>query len=455
MRTSYRTTCTLLALAMAACGCHSNGSGAGAELAANLGLDMANIAGFVITQGAGGASASPTALHPQNDQSSGGGGGGATETQLYALNKDGSLTVVTVTAQGSSSTTVTPLALFDTATYVLIDYMGVSHDGDTCNFVAARKADGALYCVTAPGVATSDMAQRADDYGTLVQADATGNLVWINHDEGVTLLNLSDPAAPTQTTPVGAASSNPNQPATDGPYDMAVDAAGDALLSDDHNGGGWTRVFFPTGGFFGISDTLEGCLVAGGASSPDVFYFYKDTGGSASNPTGLWELTPAAGSTFTSTQITVTDEVSPPDNPPAFGCQAGVVTAGSDVLMTSADARILDVSAGAANVLEAAPLAKITQAAACDASVFLLGPDANGNGGVVRYDLAGAAFTTLVTPGAYALTTMAVSPGCDVTFYGQRASDGAYILGTIPAGSDQVTVNATGFPPVVQIARIN
>ena len=76
------------------------------------------------------------------------------ESQVYALNKDGSLTVVTVTASGSATSDVTPLALFDTQTYLLIDYRGVSHGGEQCNFVAARKADGALYCVTAPGVAT-------------------------------------------------------------------------------------------------------------------------------------------------------------------------------------------------------------------------------------------------------------------------------------------------------------
>ena len=40
-------------------------------------------------------------------------------------------------------------------------------------------------------------------------------------------------------------------------------------------------------------------------------------------------------------------------------------------------------------------------------------------------------------------------------FYGQRAADGAYILGTIRAGNDTVTVDATGFPTVTQIDRIN
>ena len=452
------TTSALLTLVLAATGCHSNGVGAGGEMASNLGIDMANVAGFVITQGAGGASASPQSLYPQGDQGGGAGGGGAVENQLYALSTDGSLTIVTVTTTGSSSTSVSPLALFDTATYLLIDYMGVFHDGDQCNFVAARKADGALYCVTAPGVATPDMAQQTDDYGTLVQSDATGNLVWINHGEGVTLLDLGDPSAPTQTTPVGVAASNPNQPVTDGPFDMAVNAAGDALLSDDHNSGQYTRVFFPTGGFFGVNDSLENCVVAGGASSPDAFYYETTTAATALNPLGLWELTPAAGNTFTKATVPVTDTVTPAGDSDAFDCAAGILMAGSDIFLTTdvpPGNRLLDIAGSTANVLAADVLAKITQAGACDASLFLLGADASGNGGIVRYDLAAGAFTTLVTPGAYALTTMAVSPGCEVTFYGQRASDGAYILGTIPAGSDQVTVNATGFPAVVQIQRIN
>ena len=117
--------------------------------------------------------------------------------------------------------------------------------------------------------------------------------------------------------------------------------------------------------------------------------------------------------------------------------------------------QIMDIADDATTTLTVDVLTTLTQVGGCDASLFALGTDASGNGGVVRYDLAGGAFTTLVAPGAYALTTMAVSPGCDVTFYGQRAADGAYILGTIPAGSDAVTVNATGFPTVTQIDRIN
>lgn len=58
-------------------------------------------------------------------------------------------------------------------------------------------------------------------------------------------------------------------------------------------------------------------------------------------------------------------------------------------------------------------------------------------------------------PGAYALTKLDVSKTCEVTFYGQRAADGAFILGNIPAGGTVVTVIATGLPTVTQIQRIN
>ena len=50
---------------------------------------------------------------------------------------------------------------------------------------------------------------------------------------------------------------------------------------------------------------------------------------------------------------------------------------------------------------------------------------------------------------------MSVSPAGEVTFYGQRASDGAYILGNIPADSTEVDVIAIGFPTVTQIERID
>jgi hypothetical protein len=78
---------------------------------ANLGVDMAKVAGFVLTQGptASGTSAltGGVPLHVE------GTGDADPTSQLYTLNKDGTLTIVTVTQGGSSDTDVTPFAVFE------------------------------------------------------------------------------------------------------------------------------------------------------------------------------------------------------------------------------------------------------------------------------------------------------------------------------------------------------
>ena len=446
------TTCAL-AMAMAALGCGNNGSGgggtgtgtAGGQLRANLGIDLANVAGFVLTNGAASATASEAPFHTEGLSSD----GGSAASQLYALNADGTLTVVTVTDEpdggtSSSSSSATPLAVFDTKTYVILAYDGVMHGQDECYFVAARKIDGALYCVPVAnnGFYSYGQGQQNTAAGSPLQADATGNVVWVSHANGVTLLDLADPENLTQSTLVGSnvQGGGGTGPLT-GPFSMAVNDAGDALLANFVNSGPYTRVFFPTGGFYDASGTAAYCVVSGASSNPGDFYYTTD------GPPTLVKLA-AAGSTFTKTTWSSPDFIS---------CEVGTATVGSHVFLTGGEQadEIIDLAVDTPTPLVLTALATISQLAACDASLFVLGADASGDGGIVRYDLAGSAFTTLVAPGDYALTTMAVSPGCEVTFYGQRATDGAYVLGTIPAGTDAVQVVATGFPAVSQIQRIN
>jgi hypothetical protein len=441
------TTCALAMMAMAAQGCgnHDNGGGGGpgvgaAQLRANLGIDLAKVAGLVLTSGE-----TTSAFHTEGY----GADAGSAVSQLYALNADGSLTVVTVTEEpdggtSSSSSSVMPLAVFDTKTYVIVAYNGVVHGQDDCYFVAARKADGALYCVPVAnnGFSSYGQGQQNTSAGVPLQSDAAGNLVWINQANGVTLLDLTDPANLTESTLVGqnVQGGGGTGPLT-GPFSLAVNAAGDALLANFINTGPYTRVFFPSGGFFDASGTAAYCVVSGASSNPGDFYYTTD------GPPTLVKLA-ATGSTFTKTSLSSPDFIS---------CSVGTATVGAHVFLSGGGQpdEIVDLAADVPATLTVSALATITQIAGCDASLFVLGADASGAGGIVRYDLAGSAFTTLVAPGDYALTTMAVSPGCDVTFYGQRASDGAYILGTIQAGTGAVQVDATGFPAVSQIQRIN
>ena len=87
---------------------------------------------------------------------------------------------------------------------------------------------------------------------------------------------------------------------------------------------------------------------------------------------------------------------------------------------------------------------------------MILGTDISGNGGIYRYTVgSGTTFTEVLHPGDYTVTSMVVSTTGDTTFYGQRASDGAKILGNIAAGTQTVTVVSSGLPSVQQLMRMN
>jgi hypothetical protein len=114
------------------------------------------------------------------------------------MGADGALTVVTVTKSGSSSATVTPAGAFDTPLYVLFAYYGVTHDGATCDVIPARKADGALYCISLDCDSCA-FDGELDTYWSMIQADQTGDLIWIDHAGQLTRVDMTDPAHPAQT----------------------------------------------------------------------------------------------------------------------------------------------------------------------------------------------------------------------------------------------------------------
>ena len=70
---------------------------------------------------------------------------------------------------------------------------------------------------------------------------------------------------------------------------------------------------------------------------------------------------------------------------------------------------IVDVEHDTPTVRSVDALSTITHIAGYDAALFILGTDANGNGGIVRYDIATSTFSTLLAPGAYAIDAVDVS----------------------------------------------
>ena len=278
-----------LACLLVACGGHNKSSNE--KLKANIGIAMSNVEGFVITQGASTAS---MGIAPQ----------GSGNSKLWAMLKEGTLEPITLTEGGGSMPI--PVAIFDTKTYVIFAYSGLGYGAKTCNLVPVSKADGSMYCVDAGDTFHSDDHEFGQFWG-VIEADATGNVVWESHGGKIIRLDLADPNHATESVQISGEEQGCSQ---------AVNGAGDDLVSCmGSQNGVFTRVLKVGGGFFNASQNLGGCVVAGTPANPDDFYFIDETN-SGGNVNELTKLTrsPSDGS-FTKTDLGQIE---------SFGCQAGI-----------------------------------------------------------------------------------------------------------------------------------
>lgn len=146
-----------------------------------------------------------------------GGTSPATVSQLYALQNDGTMTVVSVAEVPDGGTVATsaqirPLGVHDTVKYTLLQYsvlggddryVGVrvrAPDGSStqCPFVAARKSDSALYCV--PRSSRPFCEPREGEVVhfavKLFEADVSGDLIYMNSCTGLGRLDFASPSSP-------------------------------------------------------------------------------------------------------------------------------------------------------------------------------------------------------------------------------------------------------------------
>jgi len=429
-----------LALACLFTGCRSsgtsNGGGSSTELRANLGLDFSNVAGFII---ASGSRATPA---EQGDD------GGAQPNQLYALGKDDSLTVVTVTELsdgGSSSTsqTVEPLAVLDTTALLFLAFENVTHEGALCSLIAASKSDGALFCITDGPPPTVFLGGWAPPYGASIASDATGDLVWSDLPNQLVRYQLDDGGL-TSSQPLGSAGD---------PEAQAVNSDGDDLIvsGDVGSQAAYTRVMLADGGIADVSALAAMCVVAGPASDAEAFYYLLNVGPTSDDAQWV-RLAKTSSTVFTPNVLGVVGWAD---------CGEGLVSTSTHFFLTgdveSRAAQVVDIVGGTATRLtvEAFVGGTISRIAGYEDALFILGTDSTGSSGLVEYEIATGTFTTLLAPGAYNITTMDVSSGGEVTFFGQRESDGAMVLGNLPAGATTPTIISTGLPGVTQIQRIN
>jgi hypothetical protein len=247
---------------------------------------------------------------------------------------------------------------------------------------------------------------------------------------------------PSSTQPVDSSLTN-NQRASE----FAVNAHGDALIlyTSQVN---LARLQRNNGGFQNLSTQWTACATRGFGSNPTDFYFLDGVGNTSGPPLMAWtRLT--KGTTFTRTEVG------------QFGingnasCSAGLVRT-PDAVYTAMGTTLYKLGESAVSSVPIPTLTSVKHISGISGAIYLLGNDGAGNGGILKFDTASSVFSTLLVPGEYALSgTMEVTGAGDITFHGQRASDGANVLGRIPAGSTTVEVISTKFAAVTMLVRLN
>lgn len=465
-----------LGLALTACGDHKDKKGDGdgptpeqsgpggpsSELAANLGVDFAHVAGFVIgpAQGAG--------LD-----------GGSTSDVLYTLNDDGTLTVTTVTTtqpsgpeSGTATATTTtttetavPLAVYATPKYVFFKYQHVAYQKKDCGFVAARKADAALFCVNIVGKqggAASDVE---------LATDATGDAVYVFGMAAVTQGQASPQAFSLFrldfTDPGNAQQQVVFDGATDGQIqEWLVNPAGDVLVrllppgTNDPSQTSVLRVYKRAGGYVSEAQGHLNCMTPGADSAPNDFHYLQDSDAENGIKATLFRL--KADGAFIAPGTVAFEEIQrvgsgAADDPASVvgvGPCSSYAKAGGDVFITTSftttgkpvtaliDLVPKDDAKPFAIAVPAFDGGKITRAYGSPSTLVVAGTSSTGSTGLARYDLTAKTVATLVEPGTYDIATVAVGAGGTVTFGGRRAADNARVVGTIAAGGSEVKVVA-------------
>lgn len=435
-------------------GPHNDG-GNSPQLKTNLGIDLSSIKGFVIAP-----VTVPGAVVAVAD---------TTVDQLWTLNADGSLTIVTVTTtidgDGMSTSTdsqrAVPRGLFDTPSYTLIAFDHVGYQMDSCTIVAVRKSDAALFCVT-----VQPSLPVPPPYYPTVGAAASGQYVTIHGEPneiptmgprgGLVALDFSG------ATPVRKVVIDPALDGLVGP--SATNSAGDVFLRVSPVGGTpATRVYSRGGGFTNHDPDID-CLIAGTGADAANFYFTKNRTPGGVFMATLFKLT-KNGTTFDQTEVF--DDVN--GTVGIRQCSLGNVTAdvvesGDKIYVTTPGASMLGhpppynyfvelVNGGIPVRHTAAAMDEITMLVGYSTGIVVVGRVNNNN---IMQRWSGGGFTTVLAPGEYSVSIVSASRTGEITFSGRRMSDNARIIGNIPAGSSTVTIVPQTFSgDVVQIQRIN
>jgi hypothetical protein len=411
---------------------------------ANLGIDFSQVKGFVLA---------PSSAHAGHMLVGRQGTGTTPPNDLFALNADGSLTVVSVVEDGdggssTSTSTAHPLAIYDTVKYTLFRYENVRFQGNACMTVAARKSDAALFCINA----WVDENSPDGIYFNAADSDAGGDQVYLfNGRDGIFQLDFANTPATLSTIFDGK---------TDGkPVAMAVNADGDLLLSfmTSDSGPKQARLYKAAGGQVNVSGTEIGCLTEGLDGDAANFYY------TAANPNATAKVQKRTKATDFAETTYYDDSAGTIGIPGCFG--ANVMVKRNGIIYVTKKATVsggpfnyfVELVNGATPIRHDVPgVQSLKGIFGYDGGLVLHATYANGDDSLIRFEVPSLNQTTILAPGAYSITKVGVSPSGEVTFGGRDLSNNARILGNIAAGTSTVTVVPQDFAgDVQQIQRIN
>lgn len=351
----------------------------------------------------------------------------------------GEVTEYTVASQMQTNSGAQITGITDIGDYIALGFSGLKNNSRDCLLVLVKKANGNMICLPISGasyftpVSSNDISYHSSN----IQSNSNGNLIFIGgFGIGLKKIDISDPQNPIETTLIDYGV----DPYVDG--DFSVNSAGDVLLSVsdrityDH----YLRVYKVSGGYQTItlpySSAFANCYTNGIGVDSLNFYYMPSYAGK------LQKLTKNNGAFL--------DTFYAADNNYGYGGCSNIVKIQNKIYQsystgTGINTNIFNEtvnSSSSAVQIAVSAFTKVVKIWGAGSTILIYGTDNSGNGGFVRYNVATTSQVTIVQPGDYSIGKVSVSPAGEVTFTGRRSSDNVRIIGTIAAGSNQVTINA-------------
>lgn len=424
----------------------------------SLNVDLKSIKGLVIS----------------NDSSSGvSARDGEDSGSLYAVNKDGTMDVVTVYESDDGEeeeirSTYTPLYISKLPSFVMFAY-----EYAPCNLVAARISDNKLFCATSDDEYLNfeaDYDQDGNrDYSTTFQSDDTGNFymriaVDGNNDgsivSSVDKIDLSDPSNPTRSTVL------------DGTIlgdivKYRVDGDGNMILYNYETLG----MRFSSGAFDDLMDLspddTEAPFLEWGLSPGGTFYLVDQNIDNPSpgnpletvmvvldvsgNPVTGTEYSITSSDTYTfddsySIQNYIGNKYTCSTSDKVYAAYDGPLLIQLDVDAATPDGDFIDLGD---DVID-----RPRHLICGDSKVYIKGARSGLEDAILLFNETTSKVTTLLD-GGYRITDMSVASDGKISFSGASLGTGNYIIAEIDPSTSGLTIISDDAPEITQLVPLN